>query len=209
MRTKDKDKVNRIYNAAIKTINNYGFQDSSMSKIAKEAKVSPATIYLYFENKDDMIKKLFIHIKTKIGKSYFDENLELTPTKATFRTIWINHYQYVTSNFEEYVFYENFSNSPLISQVEIEHTRDYCSVFESLLERSKSNGNIQAIQNDILYSLLFGAINHLLKKNLLLKQNQFIEAKLFYYCKIISKFKKICYYLISKIISFKQNIIAI
>ena len=58
MRIKDEDKVIRIYQAAIKVVNSDGFQGSSMSKIAKQAGVSPATIYLYFENKDDMIKKL-------------------------------------------------------------------------------------------------------------------------------------------------------
>ena len=63
MRVKDEDKVTRIYQAAMRVINRDGFQGSSMSKIANEADVSAATIYLYFENKDDMINKLFIHLK--------------------------------------------------------------------------------------------------------------------------------------------------
>jgi len=57
MRLKDEDKISRIYRAAIQVINKDGFQGSSMSKIANEADVSAATIYLYFENKDDMLKK--------------------------------------------------------------------------------------------------------------------------------------------------------
>ena len=43
------DKRNALIKATIGLVNNNGFHATSMSKIAKMAKVSPATIYLYFE----------------------------------------------------------------------------------------------------------------------------------------------------------------
>jgi len=165
MRIKDEDKVIRIYQAAIKVVNSDGFQGSSMSKIAKEAGVSAATIYLYFENKDDMIKKLFIHLKSKMGHSYFGDNDELSSSKGTFRTIWLNHYQYVMENMEEYNFLENFSNCPLIERIEKEKKLDYCPAFESLFEKSKLNGLILNLNNELIFSLLFSPINYLVKKS--------------------------------------------
>jgi len=165
MRIKDEDKVIRIYQAAIKVVNSDGFQGSSMSKIAKEAGVSAATIYLYFENKDDMIKKLFIHLKSKMGHSYFGDNDELSSSKGTFRTIWLNHYQYVMENMEEYNFLENFSNCPLIERIEKNKKLDYCSTFESLFEKSKLNGLILNLNNELIFSLLFSPINYLVKKS--------------------------------------------
>jgi AcrR family transcriptional regulator len=164
MRVKDDEKANRIYQAAIKIINQEGFQGSSMCKIASEAAVSPATIYLYFENKDDMIKKLFIQLKLKMGKSYFGSESDLSPSKGTFRTIWLNHYQYVIDNIDEYHFLENFSNSPLIEHIEKEHNVDYCPAFESLFDQSKAVKLIQPLHNDIIYSLLFAPISLLVKK---------------------------------------------
>ena len=165
MRVKDDEKVIRIYQAAIKVINQDGFQGSSMSKIAELADVSASTIYLYFENKDDMIKKLFIDIKNKIGASYFNHNMEFSPSKGTFRNIWLNHYQYIINNTEEYEFFRNFSNSPLITHIEKEYTTDYCSAFESLFNQSKAKKVIQNMHNDIIYSLLFSPIIHLIKKS--------------------------------------------
>lgn len=165
MRIKDEDKVTRIYRAAIKVVNNDGFQGSSMSKIAKEADVSAATIYLYFENKDDMIKKLFIHLKARMGHSYFREDSDLSPSKGTFRTIWLNHYQYIIENMEEYNFLENFSNCPLIGHIEKENNHDYCPAFENLFEQSKAAKLIQPLHNDIIYSLLFAPISQMVKKS--------------------------------------------
>jgi AcrR family transcriptional regulator len=45
------DKRNTLIKATIELVNNNGFHATPMSKIAKKANVSPATIYLYFENK--------------------------------------------------------------------------------------------------------------------------------------------------------------
>ncbi|MDP4238337.1 MAG: TetR/AcrR family transcriptional regulator [Bacteroidota bacterium] len=165
MRIKDEDKVNRIYGAAMKVINQEGFQGSSMTRIATEANLSPATIYLYFENKDDMIKKLFIHLKSRMGNSYFNSDADLSPSKGTFRTIWLNHYQYIMDNPEEYNFLENFSNCPLIGHIEKEHNQDYCPAFEALFEQAKSARLLQPLHNDIIYSLLFAPISQMVKKS--------------------------------------------
>lgn len=165
MRIKDEDKVSRIYHAAMKVINREGFQGSSMTRIAAEADLSPATIYLYFENKDDMIKKLFIHLKSKMGNSYFNSETDLSPTKRTFRTIWLNHYQYIMDNPEEYNFLENFSNCPLIEHIDPKNNHDYCPIFETLFEQSKIIKLIQPLQNDIIYCLLFAPISQMVKKS--------------------------------------------
>lgn len=37
----------------------YGYHNAQVSRIAKEAKVADGTIYLYFENKDDILISLF------------------------------------------------------------------------------------------------------------------------------------------------------
>lgn len=179
MRIKDETKVDRIYKSAIKVVNNEGFQGTSMKKIGREANVSAATIYLYFDNKDDMIKKLFSHLKKIQLSSLFLDNTELTPSKGTFRTIWLNHYQYLIRNTEEFTFLENFSNCSLILQVENENNTDYCGTFEGFLEQSKKSGIIKDLNNDLIYSLLFSPINHLIKKSYTggstLKTNDLLE----------------------------------
>jgi len=108
---------------------------------------------------------LFIHLKSRLGNSYFNVENDLSPSKGTFRTIWLSHYQYITENMEEYNFLENFSNCSLIEKIEKENKLDYCPTFESLFEKSKSTGLILNINNDLIFSLLFSPINHLVKKN--------------------------------------------
>ena len=165
MRVKDDTKIARIYNAAMMVINHVGFEGSTMAKIAKEADVSAATIYLYFENKEDMLKKLYIYLKGRMGHSYFNDEMDLSPSKGTFRTIWLSHYQFILDNIDEYNFLENYSNCPLIERIEKENTLDYCPSFELLFQNSKTSGLLQSIHNDIIYSLLFAPISYLVKKS--------------------------------------------
>ena len=69
MRHKDDNKREAIRNAAIELITTIGFADTSMSKIAKAANVSPATIYVYFENKEDLLNQIYLMVKREISEA--------------------------------------------------------------------------------------------------------------------------------------------
>src|SRR5688572_2161014 len=58
MRPRDESKEQAIREKAIKMIVKEGFDGLSMGKLARAAGVSPATIYIYFKDRDDLIEKL-------------------------------------------------------------------------------------------------------------------------------------------------------
>ncbi len=70
------DKHNKITQAAVKVFARKGFFNARISDIAKEAKVADGTIYLYFNNKydilislfEDEIGKIILHVKNHIAK---------------------------------------------------------------------------------------------------------------------------------------------
>jgi len=70
-RTKSNEKRIALLNATLHLVNNNGFHDAPMSKIAKMADVSPATIYIYFDNKQDLINQLYLETKTSFSEYAF------------------------------------------------------------------------------------------------------------------------------------------
>lgn len=58
-RDRSSDKYRRIIHAATKVFAKKGFFHAKVSDIAKEAQVADGTIYIYFENKDDILISLF------------------------------------------------------------------------------------------------------------------------------------------------------
>lgn len=59
MRFKDEEKRQRIKDALVRLILREGIDGVSVSKIAREAGVSPATIYVYYDSKEEMLAEVF------------------------------------------------------------------------------------------------------------------------------------------------------
>ena len=59
MRRRDVEKERLIRENAFKMFFEEGFSGFSMQKLAKASGVSPATLYIYFKDKDDLIMQLY------------------------------------------------------------------------------------------------------------------------------------------------------
>ena len=60
MRTRDENKELTIREKALEMAVKDGFDGLSMQKLARAAGVSPATIYIYFKDRDDLILQLWL-----------------------------------------------------------------------------------------------------------------------------------------------------
>ncbi|RRD41674.1 helix-turn-helix domain-containing protein, partial [Tessaracoccus sp. OH4464_COT-324] len=58
MRQSELDMTEQVFIATERLMAEGGLHSLSMHKIAKEAKISPGTIYLYFKNKDELLEQL-------------------------------------------------------------------------------------------------------------------------------------------------------
>ena len=67
MRFKDEDKRQRIKDALVRLILRDGIDGVSVSKIAREAGVSPATIYVYYTSKEDMLERYTLDFAGELG----------------------------------------------------------------------------------------------------------------------------------------------
>ena len=69
MRTKEGNKEQDIIVAAVSVFAKEGYHSAKISKIADEAGVSTGTVYLYYENKEDLLleifRRLWLELSTK------------------------------------------------------------------------------------------------------------------------------------------------
>ncbi|WP_426479310.1 TetR/AcrR family transcriptional regulator [Chryseobacterium sp. CBSDS_008] len=115
MRLKDNNKELIIRQEAVKMIVNSGFDGFSMQKLAKKAKISPSTIYVYFKNREDLVNQLYIDVHNKFEKdALIGFDAQLTFEEGLWLQ-WKNRLENILRNPLEYRFHEQFRNSPLIS----------------------------------------------------------------------------------------------
>ena len=90
MHQSETDMIERIFTATNDLMATVGLPNLSIHKIAKEAQISPGTIYLYFKNKDELLEQfaryIFKSFEETLEKDY-DENQSFF---QRYRKMWWN-----------------------------------------------------------------------------------------------------------------------
>lgn len=145
MRTRDDKKQVALFEATIKVVNEIGFAASSVSKIAEIAGVSPATLYIYFKNKEDLLLSTYLEIKKDIGRVMIDQIDDNLPVYDNLHNMWRNMFAYSIANLAEFRYTEQFSNSPYNKLVD----KDELLVAYEPLSRLIRRGVEQRIIKDV------------------------------------------------------------
>lgn len=164
------DKKEAIYLAAIKLLNENGFQSTPMSAIAKEAKVAAGTIYLYFENKEDMLNKLYLEIKEKYRNSLMTGYSRNNPGKDSFEVVWRNSLEFMLQRAAEFNVMEQFRNSPFVRKGTVEEGLKIFSPVLELFERARKEKAVKNISLQTFLALFFGPVSELVKTHQLSKK---------------------------------------
>jgi TetR/AcrR family transcriptional regulator, multidrug resistance operon repressor len=112
MRTRDENKRTSICQKALKMIVEKGFDGLSMQKLAKAANVSPATIYIYFKDRDDLIMKLWAEEMEKLVEATLEGFDPADPFDKGLKVQWMNRARYFMSNPFSMHFLEQIRYSP-------------------------------------------------------------------------------------------------
>ncbi|WP_018306539.1 TetR/AcrR family transcriptional regulator [Desulfitobacterium hafniense] len=156
MRKKDDEKQRCIKNAVVQLILEEGFQGTSISKIAKAAGVSPATVYIYYENKDAMLRDIY--------QEYAEDTIQyllqcLSPNMAgeeIIAKLIRRYYFFIVENKEVFHFIEQFSACPVLhsSCGSMKGPAD----LNQLLADLKKQQILNDFNNDNLYAILFSPV---------------------------------------------------
>ncbi|HUF04696.1 MAG TPA: TetR/AcrR family transcriptional regulator [Aridibacter sp.] len=155
MRTKDENKRDAICRAAIDLIHKDGFDDTSISKIAKEAGVSPATIYVYFKNKEDLLNEIYLKVKRAMSSATIKDLDEGGDIEEEFRKAWFNFYRYAVENPVDFAFGEQFANSPLVNRLSRDEGEGLYGPLIELFERGKREGVFKDIPLAVFSAFAF------------------------------------------------------
>jgi len=166
MRSKNEHKERMIRDKAMEMIVKEGFDGMGMQKLAKAANVSPATIYIYFKNREDLLNHLYNEVQNTFSevalKGFspdlsFDDGLWLQ---------WQNRLRFINEFPYQYQFYEQFRNSPLINHSDVQLIMDFKTNMKLFLMNALKNGEIKKMEPEVFWSLAYGPFYSLIKFHL-------------------------------------------
>lgn len=162
MRDQLKDKEKALLKAILYLVNNKGFHASSMAKIAKMAGISAGTIYLYFENKQDMLDKLYLFIKSEMCEYAFKKHIPDGDIQEEFRKIWYRIAQYKSLHVEEAMFLAFCDISPVVSEEVKEKALTLFDPFLEICRRGQAEGRMRKDSLHLIYAFSINPLSYLI-----------------------------------------------
>lgn len=165
MRLKDDHKETAIREKAIEMIVRDGFQGLSMQKLAKAAGISASTIYIYFENKEDLLNKLYTEVDelfTLATLNGFDPDMDF---EAGLWMQWKNRFDHIRKYPLHFYFSEQFRNSPLIKHGDINQNL-FRIAMNRFVRNAVKKGQLADLSTEVFWAVAYGPFYSLVKFHL-------------------------------------------
>jgi AcrR family transcriptional regulator len=162
MRTKTDEKRTAIRQAVLDITVDEGYQNLSMGKIAKRADISPATLYVYYANKEDLLSSVYRYVKDLIDDSLIvpvdlSGDLE-AEARAMFR-------RYATASLahpkEAFLMTVVNSNPSLVNRDVFDEMMQRSDSMTQLAVRARKEGVIKNLDFDTLIAFTFTPLDAL------------------------------------------------
>lgn len=156
------NKHTKIISAAIKVFAKKGFFTARISDIAKEAKVADGTIYIYFNNKYDILLSIF---EEEIGKIFEKTQNLLAKEEDPRRMLEIYTNQYFKAmkknkNLGEVIHIELRQTNKVIKNYRNNQFNSYLNIVADIIIKGQDQGIFRSdIIPDVAKRIYFGALD--------------------------------------------------
>jgi AcrR family transcriptional regulator len=163
MRTRDENKEEAIRQGAIEMIAREGLDNFSVNKLARAAGVSPATLYIYYRDRDDLIVQLCQEVSVRMLETslkdfdpdmHFDEGL---------RVQWINRLAHFTNYPLEVQFIEHVRYSPYYTKVAKMLNERFRDVMGKFVHNAIRRKELLELPFEVYWSVAFAPLYQLIK----------------------------------------------
>ncbi len=166
MRIRDEKKELLIKQKAIEMIVKYGFDGLSMQKLAKAAKVSPATIYIYFKDREDLIETISVeevNTMTELTLKGFSPDM---PFEKGLKKQWNNRAAYWINNPVQARFMEQVRFSPIGQKVHCKIKQEFSNIMREFVGNAIKNKELIPLQTEVFWSVAYAPLYQLIKFHL-------------------------------------------
>ncbi len=161
---KNSEKYHRIIKAATKVFAKKGFYPAKISEIAKEAQVADGTIYIYFENKDDILISLFEEQMKKVLENMVAQISKLNDPAEKLEKFALTHLLLIEQNKDiaEIIQVELRQSSKFMKEYKNEQFIQYLDLIGNIIKEGQKKGVFKKdIMPGVAKRAFFGALDEM------------------------------------------------
>ncbi|RFM27243.1 TetR/AcrR family transcriptional regulator [Deminuibacter soli] len=163
MRIRDENKMTTIQEKALEMIVNEGFDGLSMQKLARAAGVSPATIYIYFKDRDDLIIQLYLQQRDLFFNAIIEGLNEDMDFATALKVQWKNRARFAIENPQTTHFLEHITYTPLYNETFKTPGPRFLTVMKSIAHKAIENKELAEMPFEMYWSLVFAPLYNLVR----------------------------------------------
>lgn len=145
------EKYHIILDAAIKVFAEHGFFQSTVAQIARKAGVADGTIYLYFENKEDILLQFFAYKTRQIFDQFQMEVDTADNAEKKLRNLVTSHLKEFQGNMDMAIVFQAEIRQIQQSEAIKVHIRDITRKYRELVGEIIEEGQNEGIMRKDLY----------------------------------------------------------
>lgn len=166
-----KDQVfDKIRSAVVTVVAHNGIGAASVGEIAKVAQVSAGTIYLHFENKDDMLQQVYLRIKRAFHGTLMQARSETAP-RDLIRAMWLHLFAFLQTRPNDFLYLEYAGAAQVLTPDQKATIAPLQAEVNALLQQALDDAGLSHVALDIAETLLIGPAMHLARKAVLSERN--------------------------------------
>jgi AcrR family transcriptional regulator len=131
--------------------------------LAKKADVGTGTIYHHFKDKEALIQALYAEMKIRMGQVLEKSDKPILRYRKRFDCIWEGLYVHYIQHPSEFMFLEQYSNSPYIRKSDRENNMVHYQYIIAFLDWGMKTGHLRKMNMQLMLNLLFGNISTLVR----------------------------------------------
>nr|5GP9_A Chain A, Transcriptional regulator (TetR/AcrR family) [Halalkalibacterium halodurans C-125]5GP9_B Chain B, Transcriptional regulator (TetR/AcrR family) [Halalkalibacterium halodurans C-125]5GPC_A Chain A, Transcriptional regulator (TetR/AcrR family) [Halalkalibacterium halodurans C-125]5GPC_B Chain B, Transcriptional regulator (TetR/AcrR family) [Halalkalibacterium halodurans C-125]5GPC_C Chain C, Transcriptional regulator (TetR/AcrR family) [Halalkalibacterium halodurans C-125]5GPC_D Chain len=155
-------KYDQIIDAAVQVIAEHGYHQAQVSKIAKAAGVADGTIYLYFNNKEDVLISLFQEKMGRFVDKIRSQMNEATDVEEKLKILVNMHFKQLAADHKLAIVTQlelRQSNTELRLKIN-EVLKGYLNLLDELLMEGKEKGYFfQELDTRLARQMIFGTLD--------------------------------------------------
>ena len=181
-RDKGSEKRKRILEAALNVFAERGFYNAKVSEVARAAGVADGTIYLYFQNKDDLLIRLF-EDRMEFIITRLNEELarsDKAPAEQLRRMILMHlNLAIQQPKLAEFITVELRQSARFVKEYENPRFLEYLRILRDIVERGQREGAIRSgLDSRLIVRAIFGALDEVLLTLTLASRNRSVDVSL-------------------------------
>lgn len=163
MRTRDENKAQAIREKAIEMIVDEGFDGLSMQKLARAAKVSPATIYIYYKDRDDLILQLWNEEMDKMVEATLKGFSPSMSFEEGLKVQWMNRARFCMENPVTADFIEQLKHSPYHQAALKKLSPKFLDAMKEFVHNAIKRNELVKLPVEVYWSVAFAPLYQLVK----------------------------------------------